>query len=868
MSLVRRETALRFLVPIFFLSGSTALVYQTVWARALHLVFGTSQVAIGTVLAGFMAGLAIGGAVASRWADSVKRPLRVYAWLEAGIGVYALLFPVLVNVITPVYLEFWRGFDPSPVVFALVQAALGLVLLLLPTAFMGATLPLLARFATTHTAQTGRRVGLLYGVNTFGAVVGIALSGFVLMPAIGVQATTYVAAFGNLALAVLAELLSRWARSGDQPLEVEHYLEQRSSEREVSASRSLLWIAGLAGMAALVYELAWFRLMTLMLGGSVYAFSLMLLAFLSGIAFGGWFGGPIADRLWSAGGRRRVLLGVFWAQCAVGLLSYTMMWLYGELPYAFVVAYDIVERAPEFFWPFQLVLCAMVMTVPAVFMGITFPLLVRAAVDGPDRLGKPVGQTYAANTAGGIVGSLLAAFWLLPELHISGTILFAAGLNVVALCVVAFVALRMEAARRLRGAAGLIFCAWMAASLLPPPWNPLLMNAGMYKYVTELSSRTREGIRNFAVEGYDLLYYAEGLSSVVTVAQSRESGNIWLANNGKVEASTTVDMPTQLLVGHLPFLFNRPLERACVIGLASGITAGAVTVHDGLESIDIVELEPDIIPATKFFHSVNHRPLEDPRTQIITNDGRNHLLRMAPGTYDVIVSEPSNPWLSGVSNLFTEDFFRMGKTRLAEGGIWSQWVQIYGLGEEELQVLLRTFSSVFPHVMLFATIEDADLVLVGSETPLTLDVEHVRAEMERSPRLNDSLRAIEMPTAVEVISLYQMEREGILETVGDGRLNTDDNMYIEFAAPRHLHDSLASENYRMLLAQAETAIEATHTEEDRIALAEAYAAGEEWVKALLVLQGAVERGGTSDALLDLTAEYRTALRASLSILEE
>jgi len=859
LSYVRREAALKLLVPLFFLSGATSLVYETIWGRELHLVFGTSQVAIATVLAAFMGGLSLGGLLGARYADRVSKPLMVYGILEAIIGVYALIFPILLGLVTPVYLSFWAAFEPSPLVFSLFQTLLVGTLILIPTTCMGATLPLLARFVTTRLETAGSRVGLLYGVNTFGAVAGTFLAGFVLLPALGLSATTAWAAAANLLLCGAALALSRHA-DGDAP----PVIEASGTEPPPAPDKALLVVVCLAGCASLIYELAWFRLMTLTLGASTYAFSTMLLAFLVGIAGGGWAGGRVADSLLRGFGRVGVLVGLAAAQVAVAVTTWAMMYGFEQLPYLYVELFGVIEGKEGFFWPTWLGLSMAVMTPPAIMMGASFTMAVRSLVADTGSLAGPVGRVYGFNTIGAIVGSLGAALFLLPNLQVVGTISFANGINVlgalVALGAAWVVAGRIHTPRFAALGGGTLMVVVLGA-VFPPPWEPLLMTAGMYKYVTELSDRSRAHVRAYAVDPYDLLYYNEGLSSVVTVAQNRKTGNIWLANNGKVDASTTSDMPTQVMVGHLPFFFGRDVDNACVIGLASGITAGAVTLHPDANSIDLVELEPSIFEASHFFDEHNHRPLDDPRVVPIINDARNHMMLTPPGTYDVVVSEPSNPWLTGVSNLFTQEFFELGKSRLTDDGIWSQWVQMYGMGTEEVRALLHTFSTVFPHVALFATIEDADLVILGSNAPLLLDIDGLQTVIGTRPLVAAELDLIDVQDAYDLLTYFQMERDTMEQFTMGAALNTDDNMLIEFAAPRRLYEETSSRNYRVLLNESKPALQALRDLPDYLAFAAAYARRDEYVRALIVLKEADARFPGSDEVLETYNSYQAEFMA-------
>jgi len=377
----------------------------------------------------------------------------------------------------------------------------------------------------------------------------------------------------------------------------------------------------------------------------------------------------------------------------------------------------------------------------------------------------------------------------------------------------------------------------------------------MYKYVSDLSDHSREGLMTYVVDQYDLLYYAEGVSSVVTVARNRETGNLWLANNGKVEASTTVDMPTQVLVSLLPFPYVEQPKEILVIGLASGITAGSVTVIDEVERIDIVELEPAIEPAARFFDEQNHAVLDDPRTNLIFNDARNHLLLSDEASYDIVISEPSNPWISGVSNLFTHEFLQMGRTRLKPGGVWSQWVQMYGMAPDDLRALVRTFADVYPHVSLYMTVEHGDLVLIGSDAPLEPRVDVIERAIQRWPGMKAELAMVDLDDPLTLLSTWQMDRDQLLVFAGEGSLNTDDNMRIEYSAPLNLHRPTSDDNVEALLEDAKIPESITDAEQ-RLRLAAHYLKRADFDRGLSGALNAVDATSIPEALA-LSSRART-----------
>jgi spermidine synthase len=629
--------------------------------------------------------------------------------------------------------------------------------------------------------------------------------------------------------------LSNWTGESEPPNVISPATSKAQDNLAIKATvKPLLVIAAASGFAALVYEIAWFRLMALILGASTYAFSVMLLAFLIGIGAGGWLAGPIADLFYRKWKQNGVFWGLAGIQIFIGLSTFAMMWLYRDLPYLFVQLFDETAAASGLTWGRQIWLAILIMTPPALLMGATFPFMVRAAT-GPkaSALGRSVGRIYGANTLGSLIGAVAAGFFLLPLLNVVGAVRVAVAVNIVGALVAVFsITAAAKTRNRLIGTAVAV-ATWVGITMTPPPWDPLLMTSGMYKYVSDLSGSTQQNIDRFAVADFELLYYDEGYSSVVTVAQSRRSGNIWLANNGKVDASSTLDMPTQVLVAHLPFLFHDEPKIAAVIGLASGSTVGAATLHHSLEQIEAIELEPAIVQASHFFDDFNHRPLEDERVELFLNDGRNHLLRADEGRYDIIISEPSNPWITGVSNLFTREFFEMGRSRLAPGGVWSQWVQVYGMHPDDLRSILATFSSVFPYTTLFATIEDSDLVLIGSESPLVLDIENVRT-MLQDPEMADEMEIIDVNNEYDLLAYYRLDQDGLTDFIDGAVLNTDDNMRIEYSAPKHLHDATISDNLSALMRGHHVPNVENH--EDLLNLARAYGNHDDWLRGMIALQ--------------------------------
>lgn len=839
---LRRQVAIASLVPLFFVSGATGLVYQTVWSRDLHLVFGTSTFAIATVLSAFMAGLAIGAALMARRVDRIARPLAVYGALEIGIGLFALAFPTLVAATRPLYLALG---DLGPISFGAAQFGMVGALLLIPTAMMGATLPLLARFATERLGAAGEVIGRLYAVNTTGAVFGTAVAGFLLLPGFGLWTTTCLAAAANVLLGLVA-LSVAW-QTDDIPLSIAADGERAPMGAAVRAASLSTMVAG---FAAMVYEVAWYRVLTLMLGGSVYAFSTMLLAFLVGIAVGGGIGGRLGDRLRERGGTDAVLRALAAVQIGVAATSILTMHLYPQMPFWYVSLFDAFdgEKAGTVVWLVSLLLAGVVMTPPALLMGVAFPLAVRGALTTADQVGGAVGRIYAWNTAGGVFGAALAGFVLLPQLWVRDTVLLAAACNGLAAWLAWRGTVAVDVRARTRLFAGVALTAAVSV-VFPPSWDPLLMTAGMPVYVSQFRNHTRQGLIDFAVAPHDLLYYREGLSSVVTVGhlKDNEKDNTWLANNGKVDASTHFDLTTQILVGVLPFQYAKQVDDVLVIGLASGITAGAVSQVSDIKRLQVAELEPAIVDAARLFARWNHDVLDDPRLRLSLNDGRNHLLRAAPASFDVIVSEPSNPWLTGVSNLFTAEFFAMGKTRLKPGGVWSQWLQLYAMDDDDLKSLFATFSDTYRYVLVYGAAENADLVLLGSDEPLSPTLA-AAGRLWTWGGVADDLARIDIDEPSDLLAHWAFSRneiEGM--TVGAAR-NTDDNMRVEYRAPLNLHVDTQDKNIPLLEEWTRIPYDELPTADEMEALAYSYDRLEDHDRSVAAMVAASLRTAPTDPI--------------------
>ena len=780
----------------FFVSGACGLIHEVVWTRLLRVVMGNTTFSITTVLCAFMGGLALGSYLAGRLIDHRNDPLRVFALLEGIIGIYCLLLPWLIGGVQPLYSFLYQHTQATFYVFSLIRFLFSGLILLVPATFMGATLPVLTRFFTTSPDRLGWSVGTLYAVNTFGAVLGASASGFLLIPALGVTRTIYLASLFNLLVAAAAYLLHKrtptWEPGGiaatakeQQQKPVKRGRRRRPADKAKTEDRiryrrrvllALLVGYGFSGFAALVYEIAWTRALSLLIGSTVYAFSAMLTAFVLGLAAGSAACARFADRL------RDPLRAVAAIQVGIALSALVVVPVIGKLP-LFVTS--LISGLLDSFWQLQLaefLLVLGVMLVPTTLMGAAFPLVNRIYNQDSILVGRSVGEVYAANTLGTILGSFTGGFLLIPWLGIQKTIFVAVSINT--LVGVSFLLICASLTPRKRWIPAVAAAAVAAGCIAAiPDWDPSLMSFGPYHEASRISKTTaqsRSALAELAAKS-KVLYHKEGLTTTVTVKEVVE-GVRALYINGKPDASSLSDLPSQEMVAHIPLLMHPDPKNALVVGLASGISLGSAGRYP-LEELDCLEISPAMIEACRYFDDFNYRILDDPRVNIVINDARNHLALTAK-QYDVIISQPSNPYIAGVADLFTREFFELSRQRLSPDGVMCTWVQAYNIGLETFRSIVRTFQEVFPNMSLWRT-GKADCLLVGSKKDLAVDYATLARRL-RAEAVAVDLRRIEIGTVPEFLAQLVMGPEGVRRFAGDARIHTDDNALVEFAAPRAL----------------------------------------------------------------------------------
>jgi spermidine synthase len=753
---VRTPSRDLLLLVCFFLSGLAGLIYETAWTLQFSLVFGATELALATVLAAYMAGLALGAAAAGRWSHRLRHPLWVYALLELGIGAAALAVPAAIAVASRLQVFLLGGRELPPQAVSLGSAAFyvvsSFVILVVPTALMGATLPLLARWAVKSDDELGRRVGGLYTANTAGAAAGTLVAAFVLLPRLGLGQTVLVAVAVNLLIFALAAMLSRWSAA----------LSEADTGSPASAPSSegdwILPLVLASGAVSFTWEILWTRLLVHVLGSSVYAFATMLATFLVGIALGS----AVAARL--ASGRERARLGFAVAQLAVAGCSLAAFAAADRLP-------DLLRElvSGEDLLASGAVVSALTLLPGAVAIGATFPFAVRVVARGAGSAASASARVFAWNTAGAILGALAAGYLVLPALRFAGTAAAAAAVSLTLAAAAAWTPGPKRRGPALAAAAGLLVLA-----VFPPatPWRML-----------RSSVLSRSGLQG------EVIHYGVGRGATVLALEQRTSWR--LTTNGLPESSIEPPWgrPGRFVVARwlslLPVLARPATRSLLVVGLGTGVTVEDVPAT--IESIDVIELEAEVVRANRRLAGRRWRdPLADPRLRLHVNDARG-ALRLSGRTFDAIVSQPSHPWTSGSSHLFTREFFALVRQRLAPDGVFVQWMGLAFVDEPLLRSLVATAVEVFPHVEVYQPIPGAVLIL-ASPRPIAVEATVAPAFAVAGPEL----ARIGMLCPEDVLAARVLDAEGARSFADGAPPVTDARNLLRLRSPRVLREPLGA----------------------------------------------------------------------------
>ncbi|WP_437619360.1 fused MFS/spermidine synthase [Sorangium sp. So ce1151] len=787
---------------LFFVSGATGLLYEVAFSKLLAYVFGATAYAVSTVLAAFMGGLALGAHLGGRHAAAARRPLVVYGALEAIVGAICAVSPFLFEALTSAYVAVARAAPDSLALLTAARAALTALVVVVPTVAMGATLPVLSRILRADAAPDGgapasehdpaRRLAALYAINTAGGAAGALSGAYVVLPHLGIRGTLWSAAIANLALGAVAIFAglrgpvpgpsaspdapdARAAAGSPDAPEARSAAGSSAAVPDAAGARSpgarspggplpagsrraeppfLLTLAFASGFLVFAAEVVETHLLALLIGNSAYAFGLMLAVFLVCLAAGAARSPALA---------RRHGEGALWRGLVATALSLAAtIPLWDQLPRIFAFAGKHVDG-----WAGREACRALaalaILALPTLCMGTTFPLLLGRAAAHADVAAR-VGKLTSANTLGTIAGSIITGYLILPALG-SERALLAIALAFALTAVLAATRARAELPRALALAA-----AAAALAALSPRWDMARLTSGANVYFAMGPRPERIDFVREDVHG--------GVTTVAHLA-----GVTTMYTNGKFQGDDGPEMTAQRRFAHFPSLFVRDPRAALVIGLGTGTTTGTIAAYP-FERIDVAEISPAIVEASRrFFAGPSLRALDDPRVRLSLNDGRNELL-VAQDRYDLIAIELTSVWFAGAASLYSREFYELARSRLADGGVLQQWVQLHHIRRRELAVVVRTMRSAFPHVALF--VGGAQGILVASAAPLVASEARL-AGLDARPELQATLAGARLEDLLGnlMASGEDLDRF-IADAAEDGGpiLSTDDNLYLEYATPK------------------------------------------------------------------------------------
>ena len=749
------------------LSGMTALVYQVVWRRMLSVTLGGSIYATSAVLAAFMGGLCLGSIVVGRWADRWENPLRAYGVFEILIAAFALAVPALCRGLVSLERSLYPSLGESSALMTGVKFVASFVLLLLPTFLMGGTLPLLTKFYRRSRITVEKGLGRLYSVNTFGAVLGAALAGFVLIKHLGASGANLTAILLNAAVGIAAVALSRGI-SVERPTAVA--ITTSEEPRESSRRRVFLLLFAVSGFTALSYEVLWTRVLVYVVGNTTYSFTIMLSSFLLGIAMGA----SLFTKYLTCGEALVARVGVM--EVLIGAFALTGMALTRSF-------YPIFQSLKQVFvswsyWPYTLVryLIAVAALLPqAVLFGMVFPAITSLYAKRPERLGGDIGRAYASNTVGAVLGCVCAVFLLIPLLGLAGTMALLAFLNVLIGTVFIEFSGRYSPKKRLATVSALLVVFALLVVALPPR--------------IEVGSGS-EGIRG---ERGELIFYREGSAGTVAVFLDPDQGLKMMEIDGNPQVPTDLDaLQAFHLLGHLPFFVypnpnlvaqdSSPVSprHVLVTAFGGGITTGAILMHP-VERVDAVEICPSVFEAARYFADENNAVLEDKRLRLIAADANNSV-KVTNQTYDIIASDATHPGASESWVLYTRDFYDACRERLREGGVMCQWVPLHSLSTRDLRTILRTFQDVFPHASLWFA--RGYTILLGTPQPLVIDVRGINEFLKKNDATRALFRRVHVESVPALLKNLILDEVSFRQFAAGAPIATEDNSPLAFAEER------------------------------------------------------------------------------------
>jgi spermidine synthase len=757
---------------LFFCSGATALVYEVIWSKYMALLFGSTIQAQTVVLAVFMGGLALGNKIFGRGADRALNSLAVYGRIEIAIGLYAFLFSLLYRMADSLFAWAGSALLAHSGFLLLLKGVLAMALLLVPTILMGGTLPILAAWLKKNTTDAGRRSARFYSVNSFGAVCGAGFSGFWLIEWLGLSKTMILTALVNVAVGLTAIAISRRQPVSAPIPSPEPAVEPASNQPigDATLFRRACIIVAMTGAASMGLEVLASRCLCLIFGASLQVFAIVLIAFILGISVGSAvMASPRGKELRSETTAALLMLG---AALLIGLVVFNIE----NLVSIYVAGQGGLSRTAMGYRYFQILVAAVsiaVLGLPAAALGAVLPLCIRVTSETTELLGNRVGRLLTWNTLGAVGGSLVAGFVLMPYVGLRGSFVVLGLILVFAAVMVAITTRRVL----VFGVGAVVGIFLLLTSLNGDAGWRYIFSAGVFRMADINFSMATLAKRSDLVQ---LVFYEDAADATVSVERVKGSEELSLRINGKVDASSSGDGSTQLLLAYLPLMAKPESKDVFCFGMGSGITAGA-TLNYPIDHLTVAENCAPVLRAARLFNRWNNDVERDSRTRIYREDART-ALKLSPQKYDVIISEPSNPWMMGVPSVFTREFYQLAASRLKPGGIMTQWFHTYEMDDSTAEVVLRTFGTVFPKMEVWDAGE-GDIILLGSDRAWQSDPDVYKHVFELAePRRGLATIGIESPEAV--LARRMASQYTAFAIPGPGPIQSDGVPILEYAAPR------------------------------------------------------------------------------------
>jgi predicted membrane-bound spermidine synthase len=768
------------LIICFAVSGFTSLLYEIIWSKALNYVFGITIYAQATSIALFMAGLAFGSYLTAKLLSNsalVKNnALAVFALCQLAIGISGIYHQQLFHI--HIGSQFLEILFYASIIF-------------IPSLLIGACFPLVI-----NSFADAKQINYVYAANTFGALIAIALSCLTIIPQFGLSGSSQLAASLNLLVSFIAFIFcqNRFCQNRNK------FIEQSNTKIQTASSLSFLpfiyFLAFGQGFLSLLIELVWIRLFSLTFGSSIYSFCLVLFVFLLGTTIGICIVAKFFSTYKNSSKDALATLSIFAALTSISIIL--GLYFCNELPWIYFAATKIFAQSHHSLTFVQVLfirtlpICLMILPT-TIFMGTLLPLLFVHINSEANQI-EITSTIYAVNTIGCLFGAIAACYLIptLSNLFVSGiqTSIILVALSELVIAVSIIKLKKNDMANKIMVGSALLLLVF-----LPKNFNASLLSAG-FAFTPDIFHYSREAIVNSLKKS--MLYYKEGLNSTVTVNLNQKQNIIYLTNDGKVEAAVPTnegsptnqsDYPTQILLGLLPTIFYKSeVNNALLIGYGSGTTANALLQSPKLNKLQIIEIEPAVIDANKYFIEYNNNPISKDTVSLLINDAR-HILNDTRLQYDIIVSQPADPWVNGASALFTVEFWQLCQSRLTDNGIICQWIQLYSIEPEHLVTLLRTFQTVFPETFVFQPKNAGEIILLGFKNKQNFDNSQINVEKKlEHPSIKTLLARIDIQTKSDLISLLKLKPDqlkSLCQKMSPGKetpfLNTDDNLFLEFA---------------------------------------------------------------------------------------